>query len=336
MTKRCGIPFGLLGVALILTVFLAGTMHSQVFGSSLLLTAPLTLPSGVSVESRTASSIVSSPPLTATTPVTSTSLFDGQSAYRFALDQCALGPRPTGSAAGQATGDYIIQQLKASGWDVSEQQFSHLGLGGRNIIGVKGSGPVVLLGAHYDTRPVADRDPSDTKQLVPGGNDGASGVAVLLELARTLDTSKLNRQVSLAFFDAEDRGGLDGWPFSVGSEYMAAHLTIRPDYMILVDMVGDRDQNIYWETNSNPALMQDLWSIASALGYSAQFIPENRWGLTDDHIPFVNRGIPSVDIIDFDYPYWHTALDTCDKISSESLERVGRVLQVWLSQQKGM
>ena len=336
MRKRLRLQFGLLAVAFVLTVLFAGNLHSQVFGSSLLPVAPLALPAVASAQSPTASSIGSSPSMTATTSVTSTSLFDGQSAYQFAFDQCALGPRPTGSVAGQATGDYIIKQLKASGWEVSEQKFTYLGLGGRNIIGVKGSGPVVLLGAHYDTRPIADRDPNDTKKPVPGGNDGASGVAVLLELARTLDMSKLNGQVSLAFFDAEDRGGLDGWPFSVGSEYMAANLTVRPEYMVLVDMIGDRDQNIYWETNSNPALMQDLWSIANALGYSAQFIPENRWGLTDDHIPFVNRGIPSVDIIDFDYPYWHTALDTCDKISPESLERVGRVLQVWLGQQKGM
>jgi glutaminyl-peptide cyclotransferase len=193
----------------------------------------------------------------------------------------------------------------------------------------------VLLGAHYDTRPVADRDPNDAKQPVPGGNDGASGVAVLLELARVLDASTLDRQVLLAFFDAEDRGELDGWPFSVGAEHMASHLTVRPDYMVLVDMVGDRDQNIYWESNSDPALMRDLWSIAEKLDYGRQFIPERRWGLMDDHIPFVNRGIPSVDIIDFDYPYWHTALDTCDKISPESLERVGRVLQSWLAQISG-
>ena len=101
--------------------------------------------------------------------------------------------------------------------------------------------------------------------------------------------------------------------------------------MILLDMVGDQQQDFYYEGNSDPALMVQLWGTAISLGYSQEFIPEFKWSMDDDHIPFIKAGIPSVDIIDFDYPYWHTTQDTCDKLSADSLGRVGRVLQTWLN-----
>ena len=89
-------------------------------------------------------------------------------------------------------------------------------------------------------------------------------------------------------------------------------------------------EDIYWETNSDSGLLQELWDIASQLGYDEYFIPKQRWGVTDDHTPFIKLGIPAVDLIDFDYPYWHTTHDTCDKIGPASLERVGRVIHKWL------
>ncbi len=145
--------------------------------------------------------------------------FDGERSYQFVLQQEAIGPRPTGSEAGWKTGDTIIEQLKHVGWDVTSQEFIFKGVRGRNVIAKGGSGPVIIIGAHYDTRPAADHDPDPSKrdEYILGANDGASGVAVLLELARVLDREVLKRQVWLVFFDAEDRGRLDGWPFSVGA-----------------------------------------------------------------------------------------------------------------------
>jgi glutaminyl-peptide cyclotransferase len=256
--------------------------------------------------------------------------FDGQRAYEYALAQCARGPRPSGSAAGWATGDYIIEQLEKAGWETTTQEFDYRGVRIRNIVGRGGKGPPIILGAHYDTRRLADQDPQDPSQPVPGGNDGASGVAVLLELAHIFSQKSLHNEVWLAFFDAEDNGRLDGWSWSVGATYMAEHLTIQPEAVIVVDMVGDADQQLYWERNSDRELMEQLWDVAAELGYSEQFIPQYKWSMMDDHAPFLQRGIPAVDIIDFDYPYWHTVEDTCDKVSPESLERVGRVLEKWL------
>ncbi len=98
-------------------------------------------------------------------------------------------------------------------------------------------------------------------------------------------------------------------------------------------MIGDADQNIYYEQNSDKDLQQQLWGIAARLGYSAQFIPQYKWSMADDHTPFLEHGIRAVDLIDFDYPYWHTTQDTEDKVAGASLERVGRVLQTWLENQ---
>jgi len=255
-------------------------------------------------------------------------VFDGEAAYAHVEAQCDLGFRPTGSEAGWATGDYIISYLEEQGWTVETEEFTYLDTPVRNIVGRIGEGPVIILGAHYDTRRSADEE--DASVPVMGANDGASGVAVLLELARTLDRDKSQHQVWLAFFDAEDNGWLDGWEWCVGSNYMAAHLEIDPEAVVVVDMVGDADQQLYRERNSHPVLQQQLWEIGTTLGYTSTFISEYRWTMYDDHVPFAQRGIPAVDIIDFDYPYWHTTQDTRDKVSAQSLERVGRVVETWL------
>jgi len=261
-------------------------------------------------------------------------VFDGEAAYAHVEAQCDLGFRPTGSEAGWATGDYIISYLEEQGWTVETEEFTYHDTPVRNVVGRsstgsdQGVGPVILLGAHYDTRCSADEE--DASVPVMGANDGASGVAVLLELARTLDRDKLQNEVWLAFFDAEDNGRLDGWEWCVGSSYMAAHLEIMPEAVVVVDMIGDADQQIFLERNSDPALQARLWEIAATLGYTDTFISEYRWAMYDDHVPFAQRGIPAVDIIDFDYPYWHTTQDTRDKVSAESLERVGRVVEMWI------
>jgi hypothetical protein len=261
-------------------------------------------------------------------------MFSGVLAYEHVEEQCAFGPRLVGSEASRQASDYIASQLESEGWSVIFEDLTYRGLPVRNVVGRRGRGPLVILGAHYDTRARADRDPVDPTQPVLGANDGASGVAVLLELARALEVGEGDREVWLAFFDAEDQGGIDGWPFSVGAGYMAENLVAQPEVVVVVDMVGDVDQGIFWEGNSDPGLLQVLWTIAQDLGYAEFFIPRLKYTLIDDHVPFRLQGWTAIDIIDFDYRYWHTTGDTPDKVSAASLERVGRVLEEWLERGK--
>ncbi len=271
-------------------------------------------------------------------------VFDGKRAYAHVTAQMDLGLRPSGSAANRATSDYILTRLKSAGWKTETQDFVYRNVPVRNVVGKmgEGKGPLIVLGAHFDTRLRADQDKLHPDQGVPGANDGASGVAVLLELARSLDPSKLNNEVWFVFFDAEDNGEIDGcliapapcqhepWPWSVGADYFAENLPTKPSVVVILDMIGDADQNIYFEYNSDKQTQEELWAIASKLGYSKQFIPQFKWSMDDDHTPFLQRGIRAVDMIDFDYPYWHTLQDTADKVSADSLERVGRVMKAWL------
>ena len=257
--------------------------------------------------------------------------FDGEKALAHVETLVAMGPRHVGSEGNEAAAAYIQEQLESHGWEVELQEFAHRGLPVRNVIGTKGQGPLVILGTHFDTRPLADRDPQDRSLPVPGANDGGSGTAVLLELARVLDEQATDQvKVQLAFFDAEDRAGLGGWSCCVGSYHAAARLTERPAYVIIVDMVGDATQELYYEWSSTLWLQERIWRLADSLGYGHSFIAEHRHSIVDDHTPFLQQGIPAVLIIDFDYIYWHTTLDTPDKLSAASLERVGRVLETLL------
>jgi Zn-dependent M28 family amino/carboxypeptidase len=228
-------------------------------------------------------------------------------------------------------GDWIVQELKDHGWRVEEQIFPYREFQGRNIIGIGGPGigEWVILGAHYDTRPISDRDQHNPMKPVPGANDGGSGVAVLLELARVLQPQNLQRPVWLVFFDLEDSGGIDGMEWIQGSTYFAENLDEFPHQVIIVDMVGDADLQLYYERNSDLALQSEVWEVAADMGFDG-FISEYKHSMIDDHTPFLRLGIPAIDIIDFDYPYWHTTEDTLDKISSDSLEQVGQTLQKWL------
>jgi len=264
-------------------------------------------------------------------------LFSGNRAYADVLAQMAFGPRVAGTEADTRAGDYIYNQLQQAGWTPEFQAFQYRNTPIRNVIGRANVGkePIIIVGAHYDSRRRADQDPQHPNDPVPGANDGASGVAVLLELARVLDLKQTPNEVWLAFFDAEDDGDLgDGWDWLVGSGYMAAHLTVQPHAMILLDMVGDADQQFYYEQTSNPALMQQIWTTAASLGYGQYFIQTPRWSMLDDHTPFLTRGIPAVDVIDFDYGpnngFWHTTQDTADKVSAASLEHVGRTMAAFL------
>jgi Zn-dependent M28 family amino/carboxypeptidase len=139
----------------------------------------------------------------------------------------------------------------------------------------------------------------------------------------------VRRHVWLVFFDAEDNGNIAGWDWILGSKAFVEQLDGKPDAAVIVDMVGDKDLNIYMEQNSDLTLSAEIWSQAAQLGYSQQFIPSPKYRMLDDHTPFLNAGIPAVDIIDFDYPYWHTSADTPDKVSAESLQAVGDTLLAW-------
>ena len=257
--------------------------------------------------------------------------FDGERALEHVETLCALGPRPVASQANEQGAQYITQQLTDLGWDVEPQEFMYLGVPVRNILATKGTGPLIILGTHMDTRSLADEDPQDRSVGVPGANDGTSGTAVLLELARTLSPEATEQAtIQLAFFDAEDQGGLNGWGWCVGSQYAAANQEERPAYVLIVDMVGDADQEIYYEWTSSLWLQERVWSLADDLGYGQQFIEEHRYTILDDHSAYLQRGWSAALIIDMDYVYWHTTYDTPDKVSATSLERVGRVLETLL------
>ncbi|MFC1936648.1 M28 family peptidase [Chloroflexota bacterium] len=260
--------------------------------------------------------------------------FIGERAYRDIAYQVNLGPRVPGSEAHKKAGLYIVNELKVAGWNTVIQELEFEGQMIRNIIASRGKGErTILLGAHYDSRMAADRDPDLDKrdQPVIGANDGGSGVAVLLELARVLP-KELEIKVQLVFFDAEDNGGISGWDWILGSRAYVDQLKEYPDMVIIIDMVGDTDLNIFFENNSNSEISASIWGKASELGYDA-FIPMSKFSIIDDHTPFLRASIPAVDIIDFDYPYWHTSADTLDKVSAKSLEVVGDTLLQWILEQ---
>jgi Zn-dependent M28 family amino/carboxypeptidase len=121
----------------------------------------------------------------------------------------------------------------------------------------------------------------------------------------------------------------------LGSREFVENNAVQPRAVVIVDMIGDADLNIYKERNSNPELTNDIWAVAQGLGYEKIFIPEYNHSMIDDHTPFIEVGLPAIDIIDFDYPYWHTVEDTPDKVAAESLEAVGRTLWTWVTQQSG-
>jgi len=259
--------------------------------------------------------------------------FQPERAYQDILYQVSLGSRISGTPAHQQVRIWITKQLEIAGWQVDEQKAVQNGMLVRNLIASRGEElPYILLGAHYDSRMLADHDPDQSlrDQPVPGANDGASGVAVLLELARSLPKD-LPVDVRLVFFDAEDNGGIDNWDWILGSRAFVRELQEIPQAVIIIDMIGDADLQIYYEKNSDEALRKAIWDKAAQLGYGSVFIPEEKFSMLDDHTPFLEAGIPAVDIIDFDYPYWHTTLDTADKVSQESLGAVGDTLTGWIT-----
>ena len=267
-------------------------------------------------------------------PSTDPVSFDGQRAYVDVQKQVAFGPRIPGSEGHTKIQEWMRDELVKAGWQVEIQESEALGHPIQNIIAKRNDeSPQIIFGAHYDSRMFADNDAdiANHSQPVPGANDGASGVAVLVELARSLPED--SAPIWLVFFDAEDNGNIESWDWILGSREFVNNNSLQPLAVVIVDMIGDADLNIYKERNSNAELTDEIWNTAKSLGYEGKFIPEFKHSMLDDHTPFLEAGLPAIDIIDFDYPYWHTIQDTADKVSAESLEIVGKTLWTWVTQQ---
>jgi glutaminyl-peptide cyclotransferase len=274
--------------------------------------------------------------------------FDGATALAYAKTQLDFGTRIPNSIGAKRTGDWIIAQMKTRADSVIEQPFDHVTEKGdtlhlRNILARihPAAAQRVLYLTHWDTRPISDgaSDPARRNMPMPGANDGASGVALLIGIADALKKSPATVGVDLLFVDGEDNGDFGtGKDVLLGSKYFAAHLpspAYKPLYAILFDMIGDKDLDIYQEPfslNRAPEVVSLVWNEAQTLGYSRYFInsPSNQ-GVTDDHIPLLDAGIHTIDVIDFDYPAHHTPEDTFDKISAHSLQVVGDVATALLT-----
>lgn len=266
--------------------------------------------------------------------------FDGARALVYVEQQLAFGPRVPNTEAHRRTGDWLAAELAARADTVVVQAWTHRTARGdtlalRNFLArfrPEATERILFL-AHWDSRPQADRSANlaAQRQPVPGANDGASGVAVLLGVADALRERPPAVGVDLLFVDGEDWGDFsDSTESLIGSRYFAANLPpgYQPLFGVLFDMVGDRDLQLYWEGNSEayaPEVVRRVWATAEQLGYDRVFLPGVRHTLVDDHIPLQLAGLRVIDLVDFDYPYWHTTDDTLDKVSAESLGIVGAV-----------
>ena len=278
--------------------------------------------------------------------------FDGERALRHVQTQVEFGPRVFGTDGYQRTLDWMIRQLEQTADAVSPQPFAYTDAhdstkvwGGTNIVASfnlhPDGGRRVMLAAHWDTRPVADQDPDSTNwdQPVPGANDGGSGVAVLIEMARLLAEQPPEIGVDLVFFDLEDIGddlGPDADsstvanPFAIGSHrFVEENPEYRPQFGILLDMVCDADLRIPRESYSTinaGSVVDRVWEAAERVGATA-FLDEVGGPVVDDHVAFLQRGIPVIDLIHYPFPStWHTMADVPSACSAESLQQVGDVL----------
>ncbi len=266
--------------------------------------------------------------------------FEGQSAFGYVQTQVGFGPRVPGTEAHRKMGDWLDSLLRQRADTLIVQQWNHVTTGRdtlqlRNFIARfnPAAEKRILLLAHWDSRPVSDGPLSrDSTKPVLGANDGASGVALLLGVADVLKRAPPTVGVDLLFVDGEDYGDFTKTPADVliGSRYYGGHQPPgpRPLYAVLFDLIGDKDLQIYQEGNSligAPEVVQLVWDTARDLGYGGYFIASPKHTLIDDHLELQKAGIRAIDIVDFDYPAWHTQDDTIDKVSPESLQVVGDV-----------
>lgn len=259
------------------------------------------------------------------------------------VKQVEMGPRVPGTPGHDAIVRWLTAELTRMGAKIEEQAFDDtVSTGPLRVRNLRAVFPArapgarrVVLAAHYDTRPWCDQDPDSTqwRHPLPGANDAGSGVAVLLEVGELLAVRKAPLEVELLFLDAEDQGreqhpteysrGARGYASRIGAD--------RPAAAFVFDMVGDKDLNIYPESmsSSRASNLVDLVWDGARIVKATGFKPGAGHAITDDHVPMLDAGIPAIDIIDFDYPAWHTRSDTPDQVSGESLAQVARVA-AWL------
>ena len=282
--------------------------------------------------------------------------FSGARALTHLEAICELGPRPSGSPAMDRQRALLADHFRKHGGTVAGQAFQirdrrsgkpvHM----ENLVVTWHPDRVdrVLVGAHYDTRPFPDRDPVDPQGTFVGANDGASGVALLMELAAAMPGLAPPVGVDFVLFDAEEYVVAPRDPYCLGSNFFARQYAadrkagrLQHAYRCgaIVDMVADRDLSIWQEQHSvdwpdTRPVVDAIWDVARRLEVR-QFVPRPKYAVEDDHVPLrMIAGIPTCDIIDFDYPQWHTTADTPEACSAESLEAVGRVLLTWLREQR--
>jgi glutaminyl-peptide cyclotransferase len=266
--------------------------------------------------------------------------FDGGSAFRYIETQVAFGPRIPGTEAHRRMAAWLDSLLRQRADTLVVQSWIHVTAAGdslplTNFIArfKPGASKRILYLAHWDSRPTADSPTSrDSTKPVPGANDGGSGVAILLGVADALKRAPPAIGVDLLFVDGEDFGDFTKTPKDVliGSRYYAAHPVAGPQplYAVLFDLVADKDLQIYQEGNSlvgAPEVVELVWDTARDLGYAGTFVAQPKHTLIDDHLELQKVGIRAIDVVDFDYPSWHTIEDTIDKVSAASLGIVGDV-----------
>ena len=265
--------------------------------------------------------------------------FDSARAWKDLEAQVAFGPRPAGSAALQKTRDYILAELKKSGIEARQQIFiAKTPLGETsmaNIIAtIPGRRPErVAIASHYDTKRTPFTSPSGaTVTRFVGASDGASSTAALIELARVLTARQNEFTLELIFFDGEE--AVVEWSRNNDNTYGSRHYVAAAQQggtlkdlraLILLDMIGDRNLLIRRDAVSTRWLVDIVWNAAVRIGHRAVFLDEET-SIDDDHVPFLSAGVPAVDIIDLDYPAWHTPDDTLDNVSARSLQIVGDVV----------
>ena len=272
-------------------------------------------------------------------------LFSGENAFKHLIKQCSFGPRNPGSEGHKNTLNYYLKTFNGLADTVFTQSFedemprTRAKVEMNNVIAQfnRGSAKQIMISTHWDTRPWADTGSIMKKEMpILGANDGASGVAVIIELAYIFKQNPPPIGVSLVLFDAEDYGVPgDSWTYCKGSQYFARNLPISyPEYGINIDMIADRQPEFYIERISyqqNASLVLELWELSEELGLKA-FKKQAKDSIFDDHVPLYEiAGIPAINIIDFDYPndktnYWHTHNDIVQNCSPNGLYQVGTLL----------